>query len=166
MSDVFENAQLEDEEEEESLDEKYLTFMLGEEEFGINISFVTEIVGIQAITFVPELPIFVKGIINLRGQIIPVIDVRLRFEKEEVEYNDRTCIIVLQLKDLSIGFIVDSVAACDQIPNESVIPPPIAQRNYHQKYVSGIGKIQDKIVLILDCEKMIMEDMGLSMEAV
>ncbi|MDR1060396.1 MAG: chemotaxis protein CheW [Clostridiales bacterium] len=166
MSDDFDNSQLEDDQEDDSLDEKYLTFMLGDEEFGINISFVTEIIGIQAITFVPELPAFVKGIINLRGQIIPVIDVRLRFQKEEIGYNDRTCIIVIQIRDLSIGFIVDSVAACDQIPDSSIIPPPAFQRNYHQKYISGIGRMQDKIILILDCDKLISEDMGISQEAV
>ena len=165
MAEVYDNNMIDDEvETEDSLDEMYLTFMLGNEEYGINISFVTEIIGIQAITFVPDLPIFVKGIINLRGQIIPVIDVRLRFQKEEVDYNDRTCVIVLQIKDLSIGFIVDSVAACGAIPNESMIEPPATQRNYHQKYVSGIGKLSDKIVLILNCEKLISEDMGFSLE--
>jgi purine-binding chemotaxis protein CheW len=162
MSDEFDNSQLEEEQEDGSLNEKYLTFMLGDEEFGINIGYVTEIIGIQAITFVPELPQFVKGIINLRGQIIPVIDVRLRFQKEEIAYNDRTCIIVIQIRDLSIGFIVDSVAACDQIPDSSIIPPPAVQKNYHQKYISGIGKIQDKIILILDCEKLVLEDMGIA----
>jgi purine-binding chemotaxis protein CheW len=166
MSDIFDNSQLEEEQDDDVLNEKYLTFMLGVEEFGINISYVTEIIGIQAITFVPELPDFVKGIINLRGQIIPVIDIRLRFQKEEIEYNDRTCIIVIQIRDLSIGFIVDSVAACEQIPDGSIIPPPTFQRNYQQKYISGIGKILDKIILIMDCEKLIMEDMGLAQEAV
>ena len=165
MSEVYDNNQIEEEQEsEESLDEMYLTFMLGEEEYGINISFVTEIIGIQAITFVPDLPVFVKGIINLRGQIIPVIDVRLRFQKDEMDYNDRTCVIVLQIKDLSIGFIVDSVAACGAIPNEDVIEPPATQQNYHQKYVSGIGKLSEKIVLILNCEKLISEDMGMALE--
>ena len=162
--DLYGNQSEYDEEAEESLDERYLTFMLADDEFGINISYVTEIIGILAITFVPDLPSFVKGIINLRGQIIPVIDVRLRFQKEPIEYNDRTCVIVLQIKDLSIGFIVDSVAACCPIPHESVIEPPASQRKYHQKYVSGIGKMTDKIVLILDCEKLIGEDMGLALD--
>ena len=166
MSDVYDNSQIDEEpESEESLDEMYLTFMLGVEEYGINISYVTEIIGIQAITFVPDLPVFVKGIINLRGQIIPVIDVRLRFQKEEVDYNDRTCIIVLQINDLSIGFIVDSVAACGAISTESIVQPPATMRNYNQKYVSGIGKLSEKIVLILDCVKLISEDMGLVLEA-
>ena len=153
-------------EPEESLDEMYLTFMLANDEFGINISYVTEIIGILAITFVPDLPIFVKGIINLRGQIIPVIDVRLRFQINSMEYNDRTCIIVLQIKDLSIGFIVDSVSSCCPIPHESVIEPPVTQRNYHQKYVSGIGRMTGKIVQILDCEKLIGEDMGIAFDVV
>jgi purine-binding chemotaxis protein CheW len=150
-------------EEDDTLSEKYLTFMLGEEEFGVNIGFVTEIVGIQAITYVPDLPLFVKGIINLRGQIIPVIDVRLRFQKPEIEYNDRTCIIVLQIKELPIGFIVDSVAEVDQVPDTNIIPPPQSKHGvaYHQKYISGIGKVEDKIILLMDCEKLISEDIGL-----
>jgi len=163
MSEVFDNM-VQTETEDDTLAGKYLTFMLGEEEFGIDISFVTEIIGIQAITFVPDLPNYIKGIINLRGQIIPVIDVRLRFQKEEIEYNDRTCIIVIQIKDLSIGFIVDSVAECDQILDENIIPPPSVQKNYHQKYVSGIGKVQEKIILIMNCERLILDDMDMSSE--
>ncbi|MCL2058357.1 MAG: chemotaxis protein CheW [Oscillospiraceae bacterium] len=165
MNDEIDNSHVEFEDEpEESLDEMYLTFMLAEDEFGINISYVTEIIGILAITFVPDLPVFVKGIINLRGQIIPVIDVRLRFQKDPMDYNDRTCVIVLQIKDLSIGFIVDSVASCCAIPHESVIEPPVAQRNFHQKYVSGIGRMTDKIVQILNCEKLISEDTGIEFD--
>jgi len=166
MADEYDGMQLEeDTEQDESLDEMYLTFMLGVEEYGINIAYVTEIIGIQAITYVPDLPVFVKGIINLRGQIIPVIDVRLRFHKEEIPYNDRTCVIVLQINDLSIGFIVDSVAACGAIPNENVIEPPTAQYNFNDsKYISGIGKLSDKIVLILDCGKLIGEDMGVLLD--
>ena len=162
VSDFFENNPLDEKEEEDSLEEKYLTFMLGDEEFGVNIGFVTEIIGIQAITFVPDLPVFVKGIINLRGQIIPVIDVRLRFQKPEVDYNERTCIIVLHIKDLPIGFIVDSVAEVDQIPYENIIPPPSVRHSYHQQYISGIGKVQEKIILIMDCDKLISEDIGLA----
>jgi len=167
MSEVYDNNQGEYEEEiEDSLDDMYLTFLLEGDEYGINISYVTEIIGIQAITFVPDLPVFVKGIINLRGQIIPVIDVRLRFQKEAVEYNDRTCVIVLQINDLSIGFIVDSVASCSAIPGDHIIEPPAAQHKFHQKYISGIGRITDKIVLILNCEKLISEDMGIALDVV
>jgi len=163
MSDLNDAKLIDNEEDaEESLDEMYLSFVLGGDEYGINISYVTEIIGIQAITYVPDLPVFVKGIINLRGQIIPVIDVRLRFQKEPAEYNDRTCVIVLQLRDLWIGFIVDSVAACISIPSEYVIEPPAAQTTYNHKYISGIGRVGDKIVLILDCEKLIGEDTGVS----
>ncbi|MCL2163418.1 MAG: chemotaxis protein CheW [Oscillospiraceae bacterium] len=165
MSDLFDNDQFEEMEEDDSLEEKYLTFKLGDEEFGVSIGFVTEIIGIQAVTFVPDLPDFVKGIINLRGQIIPVIDVRLRFRKPEFEYNDRTCIIVLRIKDLPVGFIVDSVAEVFQIPDDSIIPPPQAKNVYHQQYISGIGKVEDKIILIMDCEKLISEDVGLAMGA-
>ena len=159
MSDLFEIPQMEEDNEDLVLDNKFLTFMLGEEEFGIDIRFVTEIIGIQSITFVPDLPHYIKGIINLRGQIIPVVDVRLRFQKEEIAYNDRTCIIVIQIRDLSIGYIVDSVAECDQIPESGILVPPRTQKSYHQKYISGIGRVQDKIILILDCDKLIDDDM-------
>ena len=159
MSELFELPQMDDDDAELALDEKYLTFMLGEEEFGIDIRYVTEIIGIQSITFVPDLPNYVKGIINLRGQIIPVVDVRLRFGKEVLEYNDRTCIIVIQIRELSIGYIVDSVAECDQIPESRILTPPRARKSYHQKYVSGIGQVQDKIILILDCEKMVEDEL-------
>ena len=82
---------------------RFLTFQLGNEIFGIEISYVTEIIGMQEITAVPEVPAYIKGIINLRGKIIPLIDVRLKFHKEEAPYNDRTCIIVININDVSAG---------------------------------------------------------------
>ena len=89
--------------EEDTQKGRYLTFGLGNEAYGIEIEHVTEIIGIQAITELPELPEYIRGIINLRGKIIPVMDVRLRFKKEFREYNDRTCIIVIDISGISIG---------------------------------------------------------------
>ncbi len=131
---------------------KYLTFPLGGEVFGIEIRYVTEIIGIQAITFVPEVPPYVKGIINLRGKIIPVIDMRLKFDKPEVEYTDRTCIVVVEEKDVSIGLIVDSVADVVDIPDDQVLPPPRFKSGRQNKYIKGIGKVGDEVRMLIDCD--------------
>lgn len=142
--------------EEDTQKGKFLTFCLGEEFYGIDIKYVTEIVGIQPITVVPELPDFVKGIINLRGKIIPVMDARVKFNKDSILYNDRTCIIVIDVKDLSIGIIVDAVSEVLNISDENIVPPPNLN-NGGRKYIKGVGKSEAHITLIIDCEKLINE---------
>lgn len=136
---------------------KYLTFVLDSESYGIGINNVTEIIGIQPITLVPELPNYIKGIINLRGKIIPVMDVRLRFKKDFREYNDRTCIVVVDISELSIGLIVDSVSEVVIIQDENIVPPPNLNK-VSNKYISGIGKIDNEVKLILDCDELINYD--------
>jgi len=145
-----------DEMEEDTQKGKFLTFSLGEEYYGIDIMYVTEIVGIQPITVVPELPNFIKGIINLRGKIIPVMDARLKFKKEPKEYNDRTCIIVVDVLDLSIGIIVDAVSEVVNISDENIVPPPNLNTS-GRKYIKSVGKSEGKVTLILDCEKLLDE---------
>lgn len=137
---------------------KYLTFELGTESFGIEIRYVTEIIGMQPVTYVPEVPAYVKGIINLRGKIIPVIDLRLRFKKEAAEYTDRTCIIVIDIGEISIGFIVDSVAEVINIGDENIVPPPNYRTGFHNRYIKGIGKVGNDVKLLLDCDKIISEN--------
>ena len=144
--------------EEDTQRGKFLTFPLGNEVFGIEIKFVTEIIGIQSITYVPEVPVYVKGIINLRGKIIPVIDVRLKFKKPTVEYDDRTCIIVIDIKDISIGLIVDCVSEVIDIGDDNIVPPPSYKTGFQNKYIKGIGKVGSDIKLLLDCEKIISDD--------
>jgi len=107
QTDLFNLTETED---EDTLRGKYLIFSMGDEFFGMEIRYITEIIGIQPITEVPEMPEYVKGVTNLRGKIIPVMDARLRFKKALREYDDRTCIIVVETGDVSIGLIVDSVA--------------------------------------------------------
>lgn len=140
--------------EEDTQKGRYLTFSLDDEEYGMEIKNVTEIVGIQSITEVPELPEYIKGIINLRGKIIPVIDVRLRFGKERRDYNDRTCIIVIDVYDLSIGLIVDSVTEVLAIADEDIVPPPQLNNDLGKKYIKAIGKSGNNIKLLIDCEKL------------
>jgi purine-binding chemotaxis protein CheW len=133
---------------------KYLTFTMEKETYGIEIRFVTEIIGIQPITAVPELPEYIRGIINLRGKIIPVMDVGLRFKKPFRLYNDRTCIIVIDINEISIGLIVDSVSEVLVIRDEDIVEPPDISNGGH-KYIKGIGKVGSDIKLLLDCEKML-----------
>lgn len=143
--------------DEDTQKDRFLTFSLGNETYGIEIRYVMEIIGIQTITEVPELPEYIKGIINLRGKIIPVMDVRLRFRKEPKEYNDRTCIIVVDINGVSIGLIVDSVSEVLTIPEEDISAPPNIN-NIKNRYIKNIGKAGSDVKLLLDCEKMLTED--------
>lgn len=137
---------------------KYLTFLLGKEAFGIEIRYVTEIVGIQEINDLPEAPDYVKGIINLRGKIIPVIDMRLRFKKEAVPYTDRTCIIVIDIMDTAVGLIVDRVVEVVIISDEFIVPPPDFRTGFQNRYIKGIGKSDENIRLLLDCERLFRDE--------
>lgn len=145
------------EKEEDTQKDRYLTFVLSNESYGIEIRYVTEIIGIQPITEVPELPEYIRGIINLRGKIIPVMDVRLRFKKPYREYNDRTCIIVIDINDISIGLIVDSVSEVISIPEAEIVAPPDMNKSGN-RYISGIGKVGSEVKLILNSEKLLNED--------
>lgn len=133
---------------------KFLTFLLEQEFYGLEIKYVTEIIGIQHITEVPEVPEYIRGIINLRGKIIPVMDVRLRFKKPFRQYNDRTCIIVVDVKDLAVGLIVDSVSEVLTITDENIVPPPDMSKGGNQ-YVMGIGKGGSEVKLLLNCDKLL-----------
>lgn len=144
--------------EEDTQKGKFLTFALGAEVYGIEIKYVTEIIGMQAITEVPDLPEYIKGIINLRGKIIPVMDVRLRFKKQLRNYNDRTCIIVVEIKDVAVGLIVDTVAEVLAITDEDIVLPPQVNSNYQQRYISAIGKVGSDVKLILDCDKLLNDE--------
>lgn len=141
--------------EEDTQHGKYLTFQLGNEVYGIEIRYVTEIIGIQQVTYVPEVPNYVKGIINLRGKVVPVIDMRLKFGKPPVDYDDRTCIIVIDINDTPIGFIVDCVSEVLNISDDNIVPPPSYKTGFQNKYIKGIGKVGNAVKLLLDCEKII-----------
>ncbi len=142
---------------------KFLTFVIAREEYAIEIKYVTEIIGgIQAITEVPEVPEYVRGIINLRGKIIPVMDVNIRFKKEPKPYDDRTCIIVIDIEDLSVGLIVDNVAEVLSIADENIVIPPDSKSGFHNRYIKGIGKVAEAVKLILDCNLLLGDDENLA----
>lgn len=144
--------------EEDTQKSRYLTFSIGKETYGVEIKYVIEIIGIQTITEIPELPEYIKGIINLRGKIIPVMDVRLRFKKEPIEYNDRTCVIIVDINGTSIGLIVDKVAEVIIIPDQDIVEPPQMNKGTKNRYIKNMGKVGDDVKLLLDCEKLLTED--------
>jgi purine-binding chemotaxis protein CheW len=146
--------------------EKYLLFAIGEEAYGIAIAQVTEIIEMQRVTGVPDMPEFVKGVVNLRGKVHPVIDLRLRFGMAEREYDARTCIIVVNVDNTTLGFIVDTVAEVHDIAETNIDPAP----NFHtekkqNRYVSGLAKIDGRVVILIDTEKILnTEQLGNSTE--
>ena len=145
--------------EEDTLKGRYLTFLTDHETFGIEIRYVMEIIGIQLITEMPEMPDYMKGIINLRGRIIPVMDIRIRFSKCPREYDDRTCVIVTNFKGIFMGFIVDSVSEVLTIPETNISDSPSMCAGDSLGYVNKIGKVNSNtVILLLDCGKLLNTD--------
>jgi purine-binding chemotaxis protein CheW len=154
MSEIFE-----EEREIDTLHDRYLTFTLGMDIYGIAIKYVVEIIGIQSITAVPKVPHYIMGVINLRGKVIPVIDVRLKFGKESTEYNDRTCVIVIEIGDVTLGLIVDRVDEVLTAEENDLAQPPANRSGFDNRYVMAIVKIGTKKQLLLDVEKLVKGDM-------
>jgi len=132
---------------------KFLTFYVGDNGFGLEISYVTEIIGIQNITRVPHTHHYIKGIINLRGTVVPVMDMRLRFGLPEIPYTDRTCVVVINTNDICIGLIVDEVSEVVDITDENIQPPPPATAGGINHYIRAIATVGDHIKQLLDLEK-------------
>lgn len=158
-------AQIEDDNyEEELLDEedaqkgKFITFTLGEEEYAIEIKYVNEIVGLQKITQLPDMADFIKGIINLRGKVYPIIDVRKRFKLQEIAYDERSCIIIVMIDDAMVGLIVDAVSEVLDIDDSQIDPAPKSTKSGKSKFIKGIGKVGEKVIIILDLTRMFSDD--------
>lgn len=147
-------------ENEDTLANKYLTFNLGQEVYGMEISMVTEIVGMQSITEMPDLPPYMKGVINLRGKIIPVLDAGMKFGKPPVVYHDRTCIIIMEIDNTQIGLIVDKVNEVTDIPDEKVVPPPDGKTGFSNQFIKGIAINGEDVKLLIDCQKLFFRDIG------
>ncbi len=137
---------------------QFLTFKVVNETYGINILQVVEIIRMIKITNIPQTFDFIKGVINLRGKIIPVMDVRKRFNVEESNYDERTCIIVINMRDIDMGIIVDRIADVVEIPKENIDPMPQMNSDDSQRYVRGIGKIDNEVKILLDLDKLLFED--------
>lgn len=138
---------------------KYLIFKLGSEEYGVEILKVQEIMGIVAITTVPQMPEFVRGVINLRGKIVPVTDLRLKFSMLSREYTERTCIIVVQIQrsgnSITMGIIVDEVSEVEDISGSLIEPSPEFGSNILTEYILGIGKVGERVVMLLDIDRIL-----------
>ncbi len=131
---------------------KFLTFVLGNEEYGIEILKVREIIGIMEITPVPQTPDYMKGVINLRGKVIPIIDLRLKFLMPEVEHTKETCIIVVGAGTEQVGIIVDSVSEVTDIKREDIEEAPNFGQEIDTRFIMGLGKTKKKIIILLDIE--------------
>jgi purine-binding chemotaxis protein CheW len=150
-----------DEEDEDTQKDKYLTFTVGKEDYGIGIYHVTEIIGIQRITDVPDMPSYIKGVINLRGKVVPVMDVRLRFKMSMREYDDRTCIVVVSVNGTAVGLVVDTVKEVVDIPESHIELPPEVAESSTQHYIRGLGKMGGDVKILLDVERLLRkEDVG------
>ena len=138
---------------------KYLTFSLSGEEYGIGILKIKEIIGMMPITTVPQTPDFVKGVINLRGKVIPVIDLRLKFSMEKIDYTERTCIIVVNLKsraaDILIGVVVDSVSEVLNIKAEDIEDTPTFGTSLDTAYILGMAKMEGGVKILLDIDQVL-----------
>ncbi len=142
-------------EAEDTQRDKFLTFRLADEDYGIAIRHVTEIIGIQKITEVPDMPNFIKGVINLRGKVIPVMDVRARFRLASREYDERTCIVVVNVDDRATGLVVDRVNEVADIPGEQVEPAPSGGKGTSSSFILGLGKIGDSVKILLDVNRLL-----------
>jgi purine-binding chemotaxis protein CheW len=138
---------------------KYLTFSLANEEYGIGILKVKEIIGMMPITPVPRTPAYVKGVINLRGKVIPVVDLRLKFEMKEIGYTERTCIIVVetrgQLGSVLVGIVVDSVSEVLNIRAADIEETPMFEARLDTDYILGMAKINGGLKILLDIDKVL-----------
>lgn len=156
MSNDFEDFLDDDEMEGEA--DKFLLFDLGEEAYGIQISHIIQIVEMQPITRIPDMPEYVKGIINIRGQIIPTIDLRSRFHLSEKEADKKTCIVIIALESNSMGLIVDTVSEVKSIPQDDIsAAPQVKNLAVNEKYIMGLAKVDDEVKILLDINKLFSE---------
>ncbi len=157
----IEHSNLSDEEKKglECIAGKYLTFKMGNEEYGIEIMKVVEIIGVMEITAVPRTPDFIRGVINLRGKIIPIVDLRQKFDLPRKEDTERTCIIVVQIQreaqNTIMGIIVDDVSEVLYIGADQIEPTPSFGANVETEFIMGVGQINRDVVMLLDIDKVL-----------
>ena len=168
MTEVAEILQEEVQVDQDTMQGMYLTFDLAGEGYGLEIRHVTEIIGIQKVTNVPDMPDHVIGVLNLRGKVIPIIDVRLRFNLTLREYDERTCIIVVSVNENPVGLVVDQVSEVVDISQNDIEPPPATGKG-RGHYIQGLGKIGETVKILLNVEVLVEEDLEenlIEMEAV
>ena len=134
---------------------EYLTFTLGSEEYGIDILRVQEIRGYDAVTKIANAPEFIKGVINLRGVIVPIVDLRIRFNLPDIEYGQFTVVIILNVLNRTIGIVVDGVSDVVALPIDAIKPPPEFGTTFDTQYLMGLGTVQDHMLILVDIEKLL-----------
>lgn len=150
--------------EENNIDDMYLTFSVAGEEYGIGIGYVTEIAGMQKVMEVPDVPAFIKGVINLRGKVVPVMDVRLRFSMEWKAYTERTVIIVLDVDGAPVGLAVDAVSDVREIPPANIDNPPRFGGGREGKgVIRGLGKKDGKVAILIDTPSLVSGTSGIDL---
>lgn len=157
---ILENTMESDVENTTNVDteaEKYLTFFVDQQLYTIPSSQVIEIISIQPVTYMPSVPEFVKGVINIRGKVIPLIELQFRLKGVHPEYDSQTCIIVVEIGDVSVGFIVDRVDDVTDISKQQINPPPKLKNKTDKshEFLSGIAKLPNKIAMVLDSQKVL-----------
>jgi purine-binding chemotaxis protein CheW len=149
---------------------KFLTFTLEDEEYGISILTVKEIIGMMPVTSVPRTPDFVKGVVNLRGKVIPVIDLRLKFSMGEIPYTDRTCIIVVEINadesTILIGIVVDAVSEVLNIRDQDIEETPTFGAKLDTGYILGMAKMEGGVKILLDISKVLSQEEMIQLEKV
>ena len=138
---------------EDTMQSKYLVFCLDSQQFAIAIYNVIDIINLQPITRVPNCPDYISGITNLRGKVIPIIDLRIRFGKQmrEKGENDRICIIVVEYSDMQVGIVVDSVDEVLTMPEGAISPPPAFNSSSESRFIEGVARVENNVYLLLNC---------------
>lgn len=144
--------------EADTLANMFLTFDIGTEEYGVAISDVIEIVGMQRIMPIPDLPVYLKGVINLRGKVIPLMDIRLRFNMDERAYDDRTVIIVMEVDDAPIGLIVDGVREVREIPDTQIDCHAQLGKTGGKQVIAGLARLETSVVVLLNPSVLVSDD--------
>ena len=151
---------------EETGGEEYLAFTLGREEYGIDILKVQEIRGYETVTRIANAPDFIKGVINVRGISVPIVDLRIKFQLDRVEYNQYTVVIILNLKDRVVGIVVDGVSDVLTLQSQQIKPAPEFSGALDTEYIRGLGSIDERMLILVDIERLLMSaDMALCDEA-
>lgn len=150
MEKIMSTASTDPRGESKDLGGKYLTFFLDEEEFGIPILTVKEIIGLLPVTPIPQAPHFVRGVVNLRGSVIPVVELRKKFQMEAIQDTDESCIIVVQAHGVQLGMVVDRVSEVMDMPSQDVVEAPTLGSEINTEYLLGIGKREERVTLLLD----------------
>lgn len=138
---------------------QFLTFALGADDFGIDILSVQEIKGYSAITPIPSAPHYIKGVMNLRGTVVPVIDLRAKFSMAQVEYDKFTVIVIVGVRDKTVGVVVDAVSDVLSIPETDLVPPPELGASVSTAFMTGMAKVGEKLILLLDIDQVVSADL-------